>query len=366
VASVWCELLGLQRVGRLDHFFELGGHSLLAVAMVSRLSSRLELNIPLDSLFSDATLCGFAAAIAARSDGETLLRHVRGHRAAGSEPAYAPLMELQTGAAEAIPLFCVPGAGASVTSFHALARALGPDVPVLGFQPRGLEGSLAPHADVESAARSYIEALQQLRPSGPYHLVGHSFGGWVVFEMARQLALAGEEIGLLVVLDAEAPLDGKQEHQVQSRGEVMWRLVKVFQSALGQSLGIQEGEWLALDSQRQFTLLLERLVQAHVLVPPSAARVLHGMVRVFEANLNTAYRPVGLYLQRMYVVAAQEAKEGSDRLLTLISRWRRHAPQASAWQCPGHHFSLLTQPHVSAVADWMRPLLMAGRVADLA
>ncbi|HET7867921.1 MAG TPA: amino acid adenylation domain-containing protein, partial [Burkholderiaceae bacterium] len=31
LAALWCELLGLERVGRADHFFELGGHSLLAV-----------------------------------------------------------------------------------------------------------------------------------------------------------------------------------------------------------------------------------------------------------------------------------------------------------------------------------------------
>lgn len=37
LAEIWCELLGLERIGRHDSFFALGGHSLLAVQMIDRL-----------------------------------------------------------------------------------------------------------------------------------------------------------------------------------------------------------------------------------------------------------------------------------------------------------------------------------------
>lgn len=38
LAHIWCEALGLERMGRNDHFFELGGHSLLAFTVISRVN----------------------------------------------------------------------------------------------------------------------------------------------------------------------------------------------------------------------------------------------------------------------------------------------------------------------------------------
>ena len=37
IAQIWCEVLGVERVGRHDNFFELGGHSLIVVRVVERM-----------------------------------------------------------------------------------------------------------------------------------------------------------------------------------------------------------------------------------------------------------------------------------------------------------------------------------------
>jgi pimeloyl-ACP methyl ester carboxylesterase len=51
-------------------------------------------------------------------------------------------------------------------------------------------------------AADYVAQIRTVQPAGPYHLVGWSFGGNVVHEMAVQLRDAGEEIAALVVLDS--------------------------------------------------------------------------------------------------------------------------------------------------------------------
>ena len=64
LAGIWCDLLGLKKVGIHDNFFELGGHSLLATQVMSRLRKEFQMEIPLRSLFEMPTIAGLAIQIA--------------------------------------------------------------------------------------------------------------------------------------------------------------------------------------------------------------------------------------------------------------------------------------------------------------
>ena len=56
VATIWQEVLKLQRVGLEDHFFELGGHSLLAINVISRIQLELGMKLTPQLLFQFPTL----------------------------------------------------------------------------------------------------------------------------------------------------------------------------------------------------------------------------------------------------------------------------------------------------------------------
>ncbi|HZF08654.1 MAG TPA: condensation domain-containing protein [Thermoanaerobaculia bacterium] len=65
LASLWTDLLGLERVGATDHFFNLGGHSLLATRVMARLRSDFGVEMPLRDLFEAPRLTDFAARVEA-------------------------------------------------------------------------------------------------------------------------------------------------------------------------------------------------------------------------------------------------------------------------------------------------------------
>ncbi|GHO70186.1 hypothetical protein KSC_090780 [Ktedonobacter sp. SOSP1-52] len=60
LASIWQEVLGVQQIGIHVNFFELGGHSLLATQLISRIRTKLQIDLPLRNLFEYPTIAMLA------------------------------------------------------------------------------------------------------------------------------------------------------------------------------------------------------------------------------------------------------------------------------------------------------------------
>src|SRR6266498_2982644 len=54
-------------------------------------------------------------------------------------------------------------------------------------------------------AADYVEQIRAVQESGPYNLLGWSFGGIAAHEIAVQLQAAGEQVASLVIMDAYPP-----------------------------------------------------------------------------------------------------------------------------------------------------------------
>jgi amino acid adenylation domain-containing protein len=63
LATLWSEVLRVDRVGARDNFFELGGHSLIATQVLVRVQDAFGVELPLRDLFENPTVTGLAERI---------------------------------------------------------------------------------------------------------------------------------------------------------------------------------------------------------------------------------------------------------------------------------------------------------------
>jgi amino acid adenylation domain-containing protein len=186
LATIWADVLQVERVGIYDNFFELGGHSLLAVRVVHRMEQVWGKKLALATLFAGPTIAQLAQALLEARDDESGVR--------------TPVRPLQTGGSRR-PFFFLHGhyLGTAYYCFR-LARALGPDQPFYALDPYRLD-DLAVPPTLEQIAATHLEALRAIQPEGPYLLGGFCNGGLVAYEMARQFHAQGQVVDLLVLMD---------------------------------------------------------------------------------------------------------------------------------------------------------------------
>lgn len=203
VADLWSELTGAGPLGPDSDFFDIGGHSLAALRLTARLEALLGKPVPVSLIFAHPSLRPYCAA---------LMQDPIGH--GGS-----PLVPVQHGAGPA--LFCVHPVGGGVFGYVPLMRQLAPGREVWGLQARGFDDAMPAAQSIEAMAADYVTALRRVQPRGPYHLMGHSFGGMVAYCMAQQLVASGDDVATLVLLDSDYPQVASSSQSPQSPHPVM-------------------------------------------------------------------------------------------------------------------------------------------------
>ena len=73
-----------------------------------------------------------------------------------------------------------------------------------GIQSQALVANQPALLHLKDMAAHYISDIRKVQLRGPYHLLGYSFGGTVVLEMAHQLRAAGEEVALIGMIDSRS------------------------------------------------------------------------------------------------------------------------------------------------------------------
>jgi amino acid adenylation domain-containing protein len=182
--EIWREVMGTKELGVQDDFFDAGGHSLKAVQLMAVIHKKLRVNLPLSSLITHPTVRKLSELIFTGKQGAL----------------WECLVPIRPGGS-LTPLFLVHGAGLNVLLYQTLGRNLKPDRPIFALQAKGLDGKQKISGSIQEMASDYIGEIKKIHPNGPYLLFGFSLGGFIAYEMARQLIGRGEEVRFLGVID---------------------------------------------------------------------------------------------------------------------------------------------------------------------
>ena len=209
VAAIFARVLSLPRVGIDESFFELGGHSFLARPLIAAVNEAFGADLSVQALFRSPTV-------------EQLVREVGRGGADSIADSLHRLLPLRR-AGPKPPLFAVHPATGISWGFAAMLHGLDPDRPLIGLQMPGL----SPGDPAEMTARTlteladdYIDHLQTVQPSGPYHLIGWSLGGVLAHRLATRLQEQGESVAFLGILDAFPT--GQERNADVGEGSELW------------------------------------------------------------------------------------------------------------------------------------------------
>jgi thioesterase domain-containing protein len=183
----WARALRREDITIDDNFFDLGGQSLLAAGLHARIEALTRQSIPILTLFSKPTVREMLRVILDR-EWPLQPRIAVPIRAHGSEE----------------PLFCIASPEVNTLGYAVLHRHLSPQRPVYILQtpPNVAQVRVPSRSELPALAKTYIDAMREIQPNGPYHLLGRCFGAHIAVEMAKQLRQAGEGTVFLGIVNS--------------------------------------------------------------------------------------------------------------------------------------------------------------------
>jgi acyl transferase domain-containing protein/thioesterase domain-containing protein len=346
LATWWQELLGVEQVRPEDDFFELGGHSLLGVRLFAKIKKTYKADLDLATLFEARTLRQLAEVIRKAAKPEA------------SAPKHSSGLVAIHPNGSRIPLFLVHALGGEVLSYEQLARFLGTDQPVYAFQPALSLQEEIRRMSMEELASGYVRQLREFYPQGPYLIGGHSFGGLVAFEMARQLSADGLKPALVLLIDTVLP---GSSHRIEFSNQFS----TLIRNLRDEGIGLVTRRVRAKSELWQNTLFRRIQVIASSIYRlagrPLPARLRYTVVEEMNRKLWAAYtgRP---YEGSITLIRAHDRR--SKGIVSLRERddellgWGALAHQGvDVHEVSGDHHTMLVDPNVRVVAEEIQKIL---------
>jgi thioesterase domain-containing protein len=219
---------------------------------------------------------------------------------------------------------------------------------VYGFQADINDSDPSYSIVVKAIASAYLAEVFHLQPDGPYYLAGHSYGGYIALEMARQLSLHGHTVAFLGLWDTIPPGD-RQQASLPDRVRIHMQNLNGL--APGKVIGYLKDRWISL--LLRLTLLSPvRTFLEWINYRPKDAMV---AATISSYGFNPDPYPGDIFLfevkQRPWYIRWDP-----------MENWKKYVHgKLEIREVQGEHRSLLSEPYVQDLAHQLNDCL---RLAD--
>jgi thioesterase domain-containing protein len=239
------------------------------------------------------------------------------------------------------PLFWIYGG----PMFRLLASRLGTKRPFLGVSIEESEKADFSNSTLADIARRLMAQIRAAQPHGPYHLGGWCISGLIAYELASQLIEAGEEVSLVVMLDAVNPAHHRTipKHRMIA-SKAVHHMSRLLRMEWGAALAYAGDRWEGF---------LKQLTERN---PRRDDGFENAML---AAALNYQPKPI-----RARVLAVQP--EERPRIHDLRVSWANFLKQGNfeIRDVPGDHLTMFGEPRVGALAACIQKSLL-DNVGDI-
>ncbi len=211
LVQLWQDALGIKNIGIRDDFFSLGGHSLNALSLIQKINKTFNSSLPPTQLYRTSTIEKLS---------DVLLELVG---ITNSKPSIAiPLKVIKK--TPPFLFLCHPISGL-INCFDFFINESDLLLSIYGLQDPSLTTNKISYENLSIMAEDYLTAIRKIQPRGPYFLIGYSFGGNLLYEIAYLLQQQEEKINLLAMIDSWAVHDATNsekhlfKNQLQALGK---------------------------------------------------------------------------------------------------------------------------------------------------
>lgn len=253
-------------------------------------------------------------------------------------------------------LICIPGAGAQVTSYLDFASFLPDHWNVYGLQHLGTDGCLPPSQDVKQAVESYMRELYPLIIGNAVHIVGHSFGGWIAFELAALLTKMSFSVKMLTILDSDPPCSACLYKNAGSI-DVLEFWLEGLELYLERPVSIRRADLEMIPPEMRMICIHKCMVHEGLLPARSSWTELEGPLRVFETAIRMSYLPSEPFAGAVQLGIANDPRlssvENALEYEKKASEWRLWVPNVKTFHARGNHITMLRGTNAKSIVETM-------------